>query len=167
MRVEARSGGGTPVWRPARGRARVCAGARVHAHADLYERVAQRIDRADLHRPLHERHGRLDPHLPKSTTKQQPRSAHSCKSSEEHSAVTPAATRPRIPPGPLRQPEPAETCQTRTRAAHMRVEPSVTSRPYVERLGRRLLRSEGGLRRGRVDGRRRWLLGVPLRWLRQ
>ena len=67
MRVEARSGGGTPVWRPARVRARVCAGARVHAHADLYERVAQRIDRADLHRPLHERHGRLDPHLPKST----------------------------------------------------------------------------------------------------
>jgi hypothetical protein len=90
-----------------------------------------------------------------------------CKSSEEHSAVTPAATRTRIPPGPLRQPEPAETCQTRTRAAHLRVEPSVTSRPYVERLGRRLLRSEGGLRRGRVDGRRRWLLGVPLRWLRQ
>ena len=53
-----------------------------------------------------------------------------CTSSEEHSAVTPAATRPRIPPGPLRQPEPAETCQTRTRAAHMRVEPSV-ARPYV------------------------------------
>ncbi len=124
-------------------RARVCVGARVHAHADLYERVAQRIDRADLHRPLHKRHGRLDPHLPKSHTKQQSRSAHSCKSSEEHSAVTPAATRPRIPPGPLRQPEPAETCQTRTRAAHMRVEPSVTSRTWSDSGGGCFVRKVG------------------------